>query len=302
MNQLEAISSSAASVNGVVSVSGPTRPYGAPFNYSGVQQMAQPEKAQYLAGMLSDIGLNNKTAQIVVGLSSDSQSEAAIDTLLKMESTIEKAPHVSGVSIYYGGTTQSTYDNQNFLNGVLPEVVVVLAAAIYVILFIQLRSAFTPIRLIMTILSSVAFSLALLSIIYYYVQNLPILDFAPLFVVVTMLGVGIDYDIFFVTRIREEAMKGRSDNDAIKTALNRTWVTIFGLGLVLATVFASFIFTGIALLGEIGFVVAAAVVIDVGAVILFFVPALMAIAQKYNWWPSALSKREILPEEAETEA
>jgi RND superfamily putative drug exporter len=299
MKQLEAISSTAASVKGVVSVTGPTRPYDAPFNYSGVQGLAQPEKSQYLAGILSDVGLNNKTAQIIVGLSSDSQSEAAINTLLKMESTIGKTPLIDGVAVYYGGTTQSTYDNQSFLNGILPEVVLVLAAAIYVILFIQLRSAFTPLRLVVTILSSVAFSLALLSIVYFYIQNLPILDFAPLFVVVTMLGVGIDYDIFFVTRIREEAMKGKSDSEAIKTALNRTWVTIFGLGLVLATVFGSFVATGIALLGEIGFVVAAAVVIDVGVVILFFVPALMGIAEKFNWWPSKLAKRQIRPEGSE---
>jgi putative drug exporter of the RND superfamily len=301
MNQLEAISSTAASVKGVVSVSGPTRPYGSPFNYTGVQALPQPEKSQYLAGMLSDIGLNNKTAQIIVGLSSDSQSEAAINTLLKMESTIGKTSLIEGVSIYYGGTTQSTYDNQSFLNGILPEVVLVLAAAIYVILFIQLRSAFTPLRLVVTILSSVAFSLALLSIVYYYVQNLPILDFAPLFVVVTMLGVGIDYDIFFVTRIREEALKGKSDSDAIKTALKKTWVTIFGLGLVLAVVFASFVATGIALLGEIGFVVAAAVVIDVGVVILFFVPALMGIAERFNWWPSKLAKRQITTEKPDSD-
>jgi len=111
-----------------------------------------------------------------------------------------------------------------------------------------------------------------------------------------MLGVGIDYDIFFVTRIREEAMKGESDDQAIKTALEKTWVTIFGLGLVLATVFASLVFTSIALLQEIGFVVAAAVVIDVGIVILFFVPSLMGMAERFNWWPSKLATRKITDE------
>ena len=299
MKQLEQISSAAASVSGVVSVTGPTRPYGSPFNYTGVLALPQPERSQYFAGMLSDIGQNNATAQILVGLQSDAQSQAAINTLLKVESTIGKLSTVEGVSVYYGGTTQSTYDNQSFLNGILPEVVIVLAAAIYVILFIQLRSAFTPLRLVVTILCSVAFSLALLSIIFYYALDLPVLDFAPLFVVVTMLGVGIDYDIFFVTRIREEAMKGKTDDDAIKSALQKTWVTIFGLGLVLATVFFSFVATDIALLAEIGFVVAAAVVIDVGVVILFFVPALMGIAERFNWWPSELSKRETRPEDPE---
>ncbi|MDG6925292.1 MAG: MMPL family transporter [Nitrososphaerota archaeon] len=301
MNRLEAISSAASSVPGVVSVSGPTRPYGSPFNYIGVQEMPQPEKSQYIGGMLADIGKNNQTAQILVGLQSDSQSQQAIDTLLQVEAAVGKLGSASGVSVYYGGTTQSTYDNQSFLNGILPEVVVVLAAAIYVILLIQLRSVFTPIRLVLTILCSVAFSLALLSIIFFYTLDLPILDFAPLFVVVTMLGVGIDYDIFFVTRIREEALKGEPDDVAIKTALDKTWVTIFGLGLVLSTVFASLVATDIALLQEIGFVVAAAVVIDVGAVILFFVPSLMAIAERFNWWPSKLAERELKaqPEEQE---
>jgi putative drug exporter of the RND superfamily len=291
LKQIELISSTASSVPGVSTTSGPTRPYGSPFNYSGVLQLSEPLRSQYLAGMLTYIGLNNKTASITVGLQSDGQSQAAIDTLLKVESAVSSQHLLNGVSVYYGGETQSTYDNQSFLNGILPEVIVVLAAAVYVILLIQLRSVFTPVRLIFTILCSVAFSMALLVVVYSYAQGLPILDFAPLFVVVTMLGVGIDYDIFFVTRIREEVLNGSTDKVAIRTALNKVWVTIFGLGLVLATVFTSLIVTRIALLGEIGFVVAAAVVVDVGVVILFFVPALMAMAEKFNWWPTKIANR-----------
>ena len=291
LKQLELISSTASSVPGVTGVSGPTRPYGSQFNYTGVLQLPEPERSQYLAGMLSDIGTNNKTAQIFVGLESDGQSQAAIDTLLKVESAVSSQPLLKGVSVYYGGETQSTYDSQSFLNGILPEVIAVLAAAVYVILLIQLRSVFTPIRLVLTILCSVAFSLAALVLVYFYAQGLPILDFAPLFVVVTMLGVGIDYDIFFVTRIREEVLNGSADREAIKTALDKVWVTIFGLGLVLAAVFTSLIFTRIALLGEMGFVVAAAVMIDVGVVILFFVPALMGVAEKFNWWPTKIADR-----------
>ncbi|MDA4113157.1 MAG: MMPL family transporter [Thaumarchaeota archaeon] len=291
LKQLELISSTASSVPGVSTVGGPTRPYGSPFNYTGVQQLSEPVRSQYLLGMLADIGKDNKTAQIFVGLQSDGQSQAAINTLLKVESAISSQPLLKGVSVYYGGETQSTYDNQSFLNGILPEVIAVLGVAVFVILLIQLRSVFTPVRLVFTILCSVAFSLALLVFAYVYLQGLPILDFAPLFVVVTMLGVGIDYDIFFVTRIREEVLNGSTDREAIKTALDKIWVTIFGLGLVLATVFTSLIFTKIALLGEIGFVVAAAVVIDVSVVILFFVPALMGVADRFNWWPSKIGRR-----------
>ena len=134
--------------------------------------------------------------------------------------------------------------------------------------------------------------MALLSLVFYSWLGLPILDFAPLFVVVTMLGVGIDYDIFFVTRIREEALNGKSDNEAIKTAMDKVWVTILGLGVVLATVFGSLLITGIAILQEISLTVTAAILLDVLVVIPFFVPSLMGLAQKFNWWPSRIHRTE----------
>jgi RND superfamily putative drug exporter len=105
-----------------------------------------------------------------------------------------------------------------------------------------------------------------------------------------MLGVGIDYDIFFLTRIREEVLNGKTDNEAIVTAIDKVWVTILCLGLVLAIVFASLILTNIPILQEISLAVAAAILIDVTIVLLFFVPALMGLAQKFNWWPYKLAR------------
>ena len=290
MNQIERISNAAANTSGTVSLAGPTRPYGNSFDYANLNNLSEPIRSQYLTGVLGQIGKDNKTALITVGLSSSSESQAAITTLLNMESNVKGVALSSGESIYFGGDTQSTYDGVAFLNGLLPEVIVILAIAVYVILFLQLRSAFTPLRLIFTILCSVAFSLTILSVIFYHLLNLPILDFAPLSVVVTMLGVGIDYDIFFVTRIREEVLKGKSDNEAIVTAVDRVWVTILGLGLVLSTVFASLLITGIAILQEISLAVASAILVDVLVVILFFVPSLMGLAQRLNWWPSKIER------------
>jgi len=292
LNDVESLTSAVASVNGVVSVTSPTSPYGAPFNYTTIQQMPQPERAQYIQGLLSYIGLDNRTVLINVGLNNDPQSQAAINTMLKVESSVHSVAVPKGTVVYFGGTTSVTQDNQSFIDGIVPQVIITLAIAIYIILFIQLRSAFTPIRLIFTILCSVAFSLAALVTIFYYALSLPILDLAPLFVVVTMLGVGIDYDIFLVTRIREEVLSGKSDDEAIKTAISKSWVTIVGLGLVLSTVFGSVVLTGIAILQQIGLVVALAVMIDVTTVILFFVPALMGLVQRYNWWPSKIEERK----------
>jgi RND superfamily putative drug exporter len=302
LNQLELISNAAANSEGVASVTGPTRPYGSLFNYSSIGNMSQPLMLQYEQGMLTLIGNDNKTALINVGLSNPSESPQAVSSLLDLQKNINQVTLLNGVTVNYGGSTQSISDNQSFIAGLLPEVVAILSAAVYVILFLQLRSAFTPLRLIFTILCSVVMSLALLSVVFYMWLNLPILDFAPLFVVVTMLGVGIDYDIFFVTRIREETLKGQSDDDAIKTAIDRVWITILGLGFVLATVFASLLITGIAILQEISLTVSAAILIDVLIVIPLFVPALMGLAQSFNWWPSRINRNQKQQETPQTQS
>jgi RND superfamily putative drug exporter len=290
LNQIEQISAAAADSKGVITVSGPTRPFGNKFNYSSVESISEPLRTQYESQMFSKIGKDNKTAVITIGFSDTAASQAAIDSLRGMQKNIDKLSLATGVTVYFGGQTQSTYDSQTFMANLLPEVVIILSIAVYLILFFQLRSAFTPVRLIITILCSVVLALAIISLIFYVGLKLPILDFAPLFVVVTMLGVGIDYDIFFLTRIREEVLNGKTDNEAITTAIEKVWVTILGLGLVLATVFASLIITNIAILQEISLAVAAAIIIDVSVVILFFVPSLMGLAQKFNWWPYKLSR------------
>lgn len=288
LGEIETISNSIANSTGVVSVISPTRPYGSLFSYQTLDSMSNTLRQQYESGMHSLIGLNNKTVLINVGLSNSSQSQQAINSLIGMEQNLGKLTLLNGVTIHYAGSTQQTYDSQTFLVDLLPQVIIILAAAVYVILFIQLRSAFTPLRLIFTILCSVVFSLALLSIIFKDALGLPILDFAPLFVVVTMLGVGIDYDIFFVTRIREEVIGGKNDHEAITTAVDKVWVTILCLGLVLATVFASLLITKIAMLQEISLAVAGAIVLDVLVIILFFVPSLMGLAERFNWWPAKI--------------
>ncbi len=290
MDQLELVAISVANSPNVVTVIGPTRPFGSSFNYSGLSSMSDTLKPQYESQIYSMIGKDNMTVRITVGLANESQSQIAMTSLLQMEKKINALVLIDGVTVNFGGETQSSIDSKAFMANLLPEVVVILSVAVYIILFVQLRSAFTPLRLIFTILCSVAFAIAILSAVFFYASNLPILDFAPLFVVVTMLGVGIDYDIFFVTRIREEALKGNTDDEAIKTAVEKVWVTILGLGLVLATVFASLIITGIALLQEIALAVSAAIIIDVLVVILFFVPSLMGLAQRLNWWPHKTSK------------
>jgi len=284
LEEIESMTATISGSAGVDTVSSPTRPYGSPFNFTGLAELTPPVRAQYLSGMMSLVGKDNKTALIIVGFSQSAESTTVVSELGSIEASVQ-AILPRGAVVYFGGDTQSITDSIDLVNGVLPSVVLILAVGVFLILFVQLRSLFTPLRLIYTLLCSVAFALATLSVLFYYLLQTPIIIFAPLFVVVTMLGVGVDYDIFLVTRIREEAMGGMSDLEAIKTAMNRTWGTLLGLGLILSSVFGALMISGIGLFQEIGLSAASAIMVDVGVVIFLFVPSLMAIAQKYNWWP-----------------
>ena len=94
-------------------------------------------------------------------------------------------------------------------------------------------------------------------------------------------------------------LNGKTDNEAIVTAIDKVWVTILCLGLVLATVFASLLITNIAILQEIALAVAGAILIDVTIVILLFVPALMGLAQKFNWWPYKIKRKNSAEQSSE---
>ncbi len=286
MGTIDRISIAIRHAQGVSSVSSAAWPFGEPFNYSSLSTLSEPVRSQYLNQIIQTIGKDNKTVRITVGFSTGPFESQSTSSLLNVQSAVDKLNLPQNIKVYYGGTVQSLNDSQLFLADVFPQVIVMLIVAVYILLFIQLRSAFTPLRLIYTILVSVTVALAVTYLLFYHLLTLPILDFVPLFVVVTMLGVGIDYDIFLVTRIREEVLGGKSDSEAIKSAVIKVGVTVLGLGLILASVFLSLLFTGIPILQEVGLAVSTAVLFDTFVVILFAVPALMGLAQRLNWWPT----------------
>lgn len=286
LDVIEEMTTALKNLKEVSGVTSATQPFGRPFNYHAVENISEPTRSQYLAGMMRTIGKDNKTLLITLGFTHPPFTPESISSLLEMQSKTGELASRYNIKVHYGGITQSIYDSQSFIASIFPQVVAILVTAIYIILFIQLMSAFTPLRLIFTILTSVATALTFIYLVFYYTLNLPIMNFVPLFVVVTMLGVGIDYDIFLVTRIREEVLNGKSDEEAIKTAIAKTGVTIMGLGIILASVFSSLLLTGIPIFEEIGTAVAAAVLFDTFIVILIIVPALMGLAQRLNWWPS----------------
>ncbi len=282
----------------VSEVFGPTYPYGdyVPANLSGIRSSYS---SQYLDEMKSYIGSDSRYVIIDYQLSELAWLSPSTKFVNDIPSVISGT--ASDYKVYVGGITEGLNNAYSYTLSSFIKMVPILTMAIFAVLLIQLSSLFTPLRLILMVLASVIISLAITYLAVHYYAGLPILIFLPMFTVITLLAVGLDYDIFMVTRVREEAFKGKNDEDGVRVSLEENGGVIITLGLLLFATFGSLAFSGIGIIQEIGIGLALGVLVDTFVSWPFFVPAIMLYLKKYNWWPSKLRREEVdeLPGEKE---
>ena len=161
---------------------------------------------------------------------------------------------------------------------------------IFLILMILLRSFLAPFMLISTVVLSFAATLGACQLVFKYVFDFPGADTSfPLFAFVFLVALGIDYNIFLMTRVREESKKMGTKAGTLK-ALTVTGGVITSAGVVLAATFAVLGVLPLVFLAQLGFAVAFGVLLDTIIVRSVLVPALTLMAGKKIWWPSKLSK------------
>ncbi|MGC8619229.1 MAG: MMPL family transporter [Thermoplasmata archaeon] len=278
------------STGNVSFVYGPTFPYGNYVSFSSIDQYSNTTKSIYTSQINSYIGKDNRTVVIYFQLSILSWSNKAMNFVTFLDNHINKVIP-SGVEWYIGGLSQGLIDANNHTVSAFEMIVPVIAFVAFIILLVQFNSVFTPLRLVLMVLGSVIFSLVITYTIFYYIMKLPIIIFLPLFVFITLLAVGLDYDIFMITRVREEVIKGSSDEDGIETSLKENGMVIAILGLILASTFLSLSLSNLQIIQEIGVGLALGVFVDTFISWMFFIPAVMLILKSYNWWPSKIGKK-----------
>jgi len=113
-----------------------------------------------------------------------------------------------------------------------------------------------------------------------------------------MVGLGLDYDIFLVTRIREYVAGGSKDDEAIDTAVERTGGIITVTGLVTAGAYGTMMLSQIPMLQQLGLAIFTVVLLDATLTRIYLVPSIMRIMKRLNWWaPSFLRRVPVRPEE-----
>jgi putative drug exporter of the RND superfamily len=169
---------------------------------------------------------------------------------------------------------------------------------IFVVLLFVLGSVLNPLRSIFTILLSIFWTLVITSFVFQWGMGMYLNFEVPLILLVVCLGLGMDYDILLSTRIREEAHKGMSTNEAIKHSLLQTGGIITACGVVMASAFGSLILTGNPMLMQFGLALMVAILLDATIVRTYLVPAIMSLLGKWNWWAPKWVQRKGMKEEA----
>ena len=287
MSQVTSMEELMIKSSGISQVYGPTYPYGYYIsqNLTGIPAV---QRDTYYSQINSFIGQKNASyAMISFQLSSIGWGGHASTFL---NDFVPKMQQQAGNSytIYVGGLTQGLNDAQNHTQSAFTSIVPILTVAIFAVLLIQLSSLFTPVRLVLMVLASVVVALSLAYIGIFYILHLPLLIFLPMFTFVTLLAVGLDYDIFMITRVREAVFKGASDEEAIRQSIVENGGVIITLGLLLFATFISLYFSNIGIIQEMGAGLGLGVLIDTFVSWMFFVPTVMLYLKKYNWWPSKM--------------
>jgi RND superfamily putative drug exporter len=223
-----------------------------------------------------------------LAIAADSKEAKALIPLLR--STVKSADPTALI----GGQTAIGFDvdqSSRRDNKVIIPIVLLLIA---VILAALLRSIFAAGLLLATVVLSFAATLGVCALVFDNVFGFAATDPSfPLFAFVFLVALGIDYNIFLMTRVREEAKKIGTKAGIIK-GLTVTGGVITSAGIVLAATFGVLGLLPLVFLAELGFAVAFGVLLDALVVRTFLVPALVRVIGPKIWWPSKLQDESAL--------
>jgi RND superfamily putative drug exporter len=214
-------------------------------------------------------------------------SAAAFETFRHVRAVADEALSSSagGGRVRVGGQTAIQADLQATINDDFVRVASLTVLGVLLVLVVLLRSILAPIYLVGTVLLSYLCTLGLMTLIFQQVLGHEgINNFLPLIVFVLLVALGSDYNIFLMSRVREEA-ELRGTSAGILAASARTGAVITSAGVILAGTFLAMVASPLTVLFQAGAMVAAGVLIDTFVVRTLLVPAITTLLGDAAWWP-----------------
>ena len=217
----------------------------------------------------------------------------------KMIHDLRDLPAPTGTLV--GGVAADYTDTQDGISQTLPLALGWIAVSVLILLFVFTGSIILPIKAVLLNVMSLAATMGALTWIFvgghlqWLVGSFTVtgsLDTSiAILIFVVVFGLSMDYELFLLSRIREEHLLGRSNVESVATGLQRSARIITAAAVLLAVVFAAFVTSGVTSIKMMGFGVAFAVLLDATLIRALLVPALMRLLGERNWWaPKAMQR------------
>ncbi len=226
--------------------------------------------------------------------SSDPRAIAAVPAVRAAVAFVAGHVHATDSGVF--GILPFAYDVNAVSSSDLTHILPLVAILIALLLAIVLRSLVAPLYLVASVVLSYLAAIGITALIFVRLGGQSGINFVlPFLMFVFLMALGSDYNILVMTRIREEAQK-RSLLSAIRHAVGVTGTTVTTAGVILGGTFAVLAVAGGSTSGgdqikQIGYGIAAGVLMDTFLVRTILVPSFVAILGRWNWWPSALSRK-----------
>jgi RND superfamily putative drug exporter len=237
-----------------------------------------PEIAEVNGKVILNLTLNRAPDSVEAGND--------VPEIRRIAKSVDPSALVGGTSaVYFDVRTANAQDNRT----IIPIVLLVIT----LILGLLLRSILSAILLLGTVVLSYFATLGVCALVFNHIFGFPGGDNSfPLFAFIFLVALGIDYNIFLMTRVREESLKIGTRAGVIK-GLTVTGAVITSAGIVLAATFAVLGLLPLVPLAQLGFAVAFGVLLDTIIVRSILVPALVHEIGPKVWWPSKLAKESV---------
>ena len=263
-----------------------------PFVITPGMLQAMPEIRDRLGFFLAK---NDHRTRVFIGLSTSPfapdalQSVDQIDEIARISlasSPLEDAQVLpTGLSAFFNNLDKAA--DRDFT-----MIIVAVILGVFLVLALLLRALVAPLYMVATVLLSFAASLGIATVVFQgFLHQLGLAWWVPPFLYVLLVALGADYNIFLMSRVREEA-ETKPTRVAVAEATRLTGGVITSAGLILAGTFAAMMAASMTSLVQMGFATTVGILLDTFVVRTFLVPAIATLLGRHNWWPSKRSHAE----------
>jgi RND superfamily putative drug exporter len=252
---------------------------------------ADPVVAVAAPAEINDAG----DAAIVTVIPTDApQDEATTELVHRLrDDLVPRALEGTGTTAYVGGLTAVFIDLSDKVASRLPLFVGAVVGLSFLLLMVVFRSVLVPLKAALMNLLSIGAAYGVVVAVFQWGwgksligldETVPIVSFVPMFMFAVLFGLSMDYEVFLLSRIREEHLDGRDNRTSVINGIASTARVITSAALIMICVFAGFVLGPQPIVKMFGVGLATAVLVDATIVRVILVPATMRLLGDANWW------------------